>query len=212
MWHLPPDSRGDLGGRAADVSRDQRIAGVLLAAGEGRRFGGPKALATIEGELLVDRGVQLMVAAGCDVQIVVLGATADQVQAAASLGGCDVVVASDWSTGMAASLRAGLDAAVAAGVGAVVITLVDQPWIEPAAIRRLVTAWRSGAIVAVAAYDGERRHPVLLDASIVSNVAPSLQGDRGARDWLDAHPDIVVAVDCSGIGSAADVDLPTDLP
>lgn len=194
------------------MSRDQRIAGVLLAAGEGRRFGGPKALATIEGELLVDRGVQLMVAAGCDVQIVVLGAAVEQVQAAASLGGCDVVVASDWSTGMAASLRAGLDAAVAAGVGAVVITLVDQPWIEPAAIRRLVTAWRSGAIVAVAAYDGERRHPVLLDASIVSNVAPSLQGDRGARDWLDAHPDIVVAVDCSGIGSAADVDLPTDLP
>jgi nicotine blue oxidoreductase len=188
------------------------VAGVLLAAGEGRRFGGPKALAVLDGERLVVRGVRLLTAAGCDPQIVVLGAAAEESQAVIGLEAARVVIAPDWATGMAASLRAGLAAAAAADAQAVVVALVDQPWIEPAAINRLRAAWTTGAAAAVATYDGQPQNPVLLDRSMFEQVAGAVRGDRGARDWLRAHPDLVVEVDCTGIGDPTDVDTPADLP
>lgn len=175
------------------------VAGLLLAAGAGSRYGGPKALVELDGERLVDRGVRLLRDGGCDPVVVVLGA------AVVDVPGARVVVAPDWENGMSASLRAGL-AAVAAD--AVVVALVDQPWVGVDAVRRLVCA--SGADAAVACYDGEPRNPVLLARSVWPEL--DLHGDAGARDWLRAHPSRVQLIDCTGTGSPADIDTPADLP
>ena len=78
-----------------------RVAGLLLAAGSGSRFGAPKALVELDGQTLVDRGVALLRDGGCDPVIVVLGALIVPVE------GAQVVVAQDWAEGMSASLRAG---------------------------------------------------------------------------------------------------------
>jgi nicotine blue oxidoreductase len=142
---------------------------------------------------------------------VVLGAAAAEVRASAGLESAQVVIAAEWATGIAASLRAGLGAAIVSGADAVVIALVDQPWIDSVAIERLRAAWRSGALAAVATYDGQPQNPVLLDATVVADVTEAISGDRGARDWLRANPDRVVAVDCTGVGDPSDVDLPDDL-
>ena len=81
------------------------VAGVLLAAGEGSRFGGPKAVAELDGERLVDRAVRVLRLGGCDPVVVVLGAAVVEVP------GADLVVVNpDWATGMGSSLRAGLAA------------------------------------------------------------------------------------------------------
>ncbi len=93
------------------------VAGLLLAGGAGRRFGGPKALVRLDGELLVERGVRLLRDGGCAPVVVVLGAQAERVRAVAELP--IVVVAEDWATGMGASLRAGLAALAGAEHGAV---------------------------------------------------------------------------------------------
>ncbi|MEV0147772.1 MULTISPECIES: nucleotidyltransferase family protein [unclassified Nonomuraea] len=178
-----------------------RVAGLLLAAGEGSRLGTPKALVEHEGERLVDRGVRLLEEGGCHPVVVVLGAATVQVR------GAVVVRNPGWRSGMGSSLRVGL-AALPEEAGAVVVALVDQPFIRPEAVRALVA---SGARLAVATYGGRRRNPVLLSRRDFAEVARLAVGDAGARPFLTAHPELVTGVPCDGLGDPADIDTPADL-
>lgn len=185
------------------------VAGLLLAAGAGTRFGGPKALVRFEGELLVERGVRLLADGGCDPVLVVLGARADDVQEVATL--TDVVVARDWESGMGASLRAGLQVLDGLPVDACVVALADQPGIGAEAVARLLAAHAAGAVAAVATYDGAARNPVLLSRETWPDVAALAVGDAGARVWLRGHPDLVTTVPCDDTGTPFDIDTPADL-
>ncbi|TDD94335.1 nucleotidyltransferase family protein [Jiangella asiatica] len=184
-------------------------AGLVLAAGSGSRFGAPKALVELEGERLVDRAVRLLGAA-CRPVVVVSGAVS------LTVPGAIVVHNPDWATGMGSSLRTGLRALSGAGferIGAVVVALVDQPWVGPEAVSRLCAAWiDDGARVAVATYDGRRGNPVLLDRSVWPEVMAAATGDVGARAFIVARPDLVTTVPCDGTGRPDDVDTPSDLP
>lgn len=183
-------------------------AGLLLAAGAGRRLGAPKALVELGGEPLVCRGIRLLRAGGCAPVVVVLGAAADAVGPLVQGAGAVGVVAADWESGMGASLRAGLAALEDTTSQACVVALVDQPLVGPEAVRRLLA---TGADAAVATYRGAPRNPVLLSRSVWREVAASAAGDRGARGWLRANPGRVTDVPCDGTGSAVDVDEPADL-
>lgn len=181
--------------------------GLLLAAGAGRRMGGPKALVELGGETLVRRALRVLEAGGCEPLTVVVGAEA---QRAAALVGdrARVVVAEDWAEGMGASLRAGL-AAVADGTqDAVVVHLVDLPGVTPEAVARLA-ALGSPAALARAAYAGVPAHPVLLGRAHWAAVAAQAHGDQGARAYLKAHP--VTLVECGDVASPEDVDTPEAL-
>jgi CTP:molybdopterin cytidylyltransferase MocA len=184
---------------------------VVLAAGAGRRFGSPKALIRVGGELLVERAVRIASDGDCDPVLVVVGSHAAEVVAEASLGAARTVLAENWSDGMGASLRAGLDAAGALDCPAVAVILVDQPLVSAAALRRLGDAWRAGAVAAVATYDGKPRNPVVLDRSVWADVGAAAVGDIGARGWLRSHPDRVVEVSCDDIADPLDIDTPDDL-
>lgn len=179
-------------------------AGLLLAAGSGSRLGTPKASVRFHGERLVDRAVRVLHDGGCRPVVVVLGAVALQVPGAVTVRN------PEWSSGMGSSLRAGLDA-IPATAEHVVITLVDQPFVGPAAVRRLILAARRGASVAVATYDGARRNPVLIAREHFEEVAGLATGDTGARPFLRAHPELVVAVPCDDVADPADIDTPADL-
>ena len=187
--------------------RSATTAGLLLAAGAGSRFGGPKALVPFEGELLVERGQRLLVEGGCDPVLVVLGAQADEVAPHVR----QALVAPDWRTGMGASLRAGLAAVAETGADAVVVALADQPRIGVESVVRLRAAHAAGAGAAVATDDGDPRNPVLLARSTWAAVAELAVGDTGARPWLRRHPELVIAVPCDGTGSPDDIDTPGDL-
>jgi nicotine blue oxidoreductase len=188
-----------------------RVAGLVLAAGGGSRYGSPKALVRLRGRLLVERAADLLAAGGCDPVVVVLGAAADEVLAAARLPrtGVRTVVNPDWPTGMGSSLRVGL-AAVPADAEAVVVTLVDTPGLGPESVRRLVAAGGPDG-AAQATYGGRRGHPVLLGRTVITEVAAAATGDRGAGPWLAAHPERVRLVPCDGTGDPRDVDVPDDL-
>ena len=185
-------------------------AGLLLAAGAGRRMGGPKALLELDGEPLVRRGVRLLRDGGCDPVLVVVGAAAEEVVPLCD--GAEVVPADRWESGMAASLRSGLAALTdREPVTAVVVALVDQPGVSPEAVRRLRAAGDDGALAAVATYDGRRRNPVLLGRACWPEVWATATGDEGARSWLRSHREQVVVVDCSDAGDPYDLDSPDDL-
>lgn len=186
------------------------VAGLLLAAGGGRRFGGPKALAAVGGERFVERGIRLLETAGCTPVVVVVGAAVDRVRREADLRGADVVVNERWETGMGSSLRTGL-AALEGRCDAAVVALADQPLVGVACVERLVAAWLAGAVAAVATYAGVPRNPVLLDRSMWAEAAAAAVGDAGARAFLRSAAAPVTEVACDGTGRPDDVDTPADL-
>lgn len=190
------------------VAVPTRIAGVLLAAGEGSRLGAPKALVELGGRTLAERGVAMLQAGGTDPVLIVTGAVQVQVD------GARVVPNPDWRTGMGTSVRAALASLGPAGldeVDAVVIALADQPLVGAESVRRLIAAYRGGASVAVAVYAGQQRNPVLIAREHWAAVAEAAIGDRGARAFLRARPELITAVECGDTGSPDDIDTPDDL-
>lgn len=186
--------------------RAGRVAGLVLAAGAGRRYGTPKVL--VPG-WLADRCAALA-AGGCDPVVVVLGAAAEQARALVP-DGVDVVVAPDWAQGMGASLRAGLGAvrALEPVPDAVLVALVDTPGLTPAVVARVRGAVGTRApdeALAQAAYAGRPGHPVVLGRAHWAGAAEAARGDRGARDYLRAHE--VTTVECGDVGHGQDVDAP----
>ncbi len=192
----------------AEPHRDRRVGhshvlGLVLAAGEGKRYGLPKAL--VDG-WLADR-VEALRAGGCTSVVAALGAAADQalplVPAAA-----DVVVVDDWREGMGASLRSGLGVARRMSVDAVLVALVDTPGLTAAVVERLIGAGELAdprhALVQ-ATYGGRRGHPVLLGRAHWQGVVQNARGDRGARDYLAGR--VVAEVECGDVGDGRDVDV-----
>jgi nicotine blue oxidoreductase len=159
------------------------IGAVVLAAGAATRFGAPKQRLLLPAVLERVRGV--------DEIVVVSGAY--------ELEGA--IRCEDWERGPGASLRCGL-AALSDDVEAAVVVLADGPSLAPAAIDRVVSAWREGGHSVVAAsYGGVRGHPLVVGRGAWDDVP-----DEGLRD-LPAR-----LVPCDDLGEPGDVDVPDDLP
>lgn len=137
----------------------------------------------------------------CDRVVVVLGAGADE---AGRLIGSEVetVLAEDWETGMAASLRAGLGAL--ADETRCLLTLVDLPDVGREVVRRVLEQPDAKDVLARASYDRVPGHPVLLGRDHWAGAMGSAEGDRGARDYLRAHPPTLV--ECGDLATGRDVD------
>jgi CTP:molybdopterin cytidylyltransferase MocA len=179
--------------------------GVVLAGGEGRRFGGLKQLASLAGRPLLQHAVDAANAAPeLDRVVVVLGARAAEVAAALSPGRAELVVCDDWAEGMAASLRAGADWSL--------VTMGDEPRLPPAAVARVVEAARAappGTAAVRARWHGTPGHPVALSARLAPRVE-DLRGDVGARALFEHER--VLDVELGDLGRPLDVDLAGDLP
>ena len=158
------------------------VAAVVLAAGAASRFGSPKQ------RLLLPLVLERVRASGVDGIVVVAGAHPLETDAR-------VIQCEEWERGPGASLRCGLEA-LATEVQAVIVVLADGPHLAPAAIDRVIAAWReTGADILAASYGGDRGHPVLLARSAWSRVP-----DEGARAL---EP---VLVPCDDLGTPGDVD------
>lgn len=191
--------------------------GIVLAAGAGRRMGGPKAVLRLQGVPLVERAVRTALAGGCGRVLAVLGAGAAEAKPAAEGAGASVVVNRRWAEGMGTSLHVGLSmaASVAPEATAALVLLVDQPYITPAAVAAVRSAQQDPAddkVLASAAYDGRRGHPVLLGRGHWEALLPTLTGDAGARAFLHEHRNEVILVPCDMLADPSDLDVPEDLP
>ena len=161
---------------------EPEIGGIVLAAGEGKRFGGCKQVAVLDGRPLLEHAVRAMLAVpAISPVVVVLGAHADAVRATVDLDGADVVVCERWAEGQSASLQAGV--AALGDVEAAVITLGDQPFISPQVIAGVLDH-RGRHLAVRATYDGTPGHPVLLERRLLDHVS-ELEGDHGARTLLE---------------------------
>ena len=170
------------------MAAEARVAAVVLAAGAATRFGAPKQ------RLLLPHVLRRLRDAGVDDVVVVAGAHPLDAE------GARVVTCSEWTRGPGASLRCGLEE-LAPDVDAAVVCLADGPNLSPAAVHRVLAAWRAGGSdVLAASYGGVRGHPVVLGRSAWPRVA-----DDGARS-LAAE-----LVACDDLGPPGDVDRADDL-
>jgi molybdenum cofactor cytidylyltransferase len=178
-------------------------AAVVLAAGEGSRFGGErhKLLSELRGRPVVTQAVEAAQQAGIGPVIVVSGAVD---LAGVVPDGVAVVHNPDWASGLASSLQVGISAAGAMGCEAVVVGLGDQPFLGPA-------AWQAVAAcdspIAAASFRGRRRNPVRLARQVWPLLPTS--GDEGARALMRVRSDLVREVPCEG--EPADIDTLEDL-
>jgi len=182
------------------------VAGLLLAAGAGRRMGRPKALVRDEsGQSWLLRGVEVLRKGGCEGVTVVLGAAADEARLLLEGQDVEVTVADDWEEGMGASLRTGL-AALGPDVRAVLVSLVDLTDLTPDVVARVLQAPADDRSLRRAAYHGLPGHPVLIGRGHWPGVAASASGDKGARDYLAREA--VTLVECGDLATGADRDTP----
>lgn len=183
------------------------VGGLIMAAGGGRRFGGPKQLAELAGRPLLEHALLAMLAVpAIDPVLVVLGARAREVRAGVDLHGVEVVECPKWGEGQAASLRAGVEAL--GRVDAAVVTLGDQPFITPQVIAGVLDGASARNDAVRATYDGRPGHPVLLGRGLLDRVA-ELRGDVGFRDLLDGAR--VRRFEAGHLCDPSDVDTPEAL-
>lgn len=187
-------------GQVQTVRMPIHIGGVVLAAGAGTRYGTPKVLAG-DGQWL-SNAVSALDDGGCEDVVVVLGAVVVDVPPPAR-----PVVATDWSEGMSASLRAGVVALENASAEYAVVLTVDTPDVGADSVRRVLdAALASQSGIARARYGERPGHPVVIARRHWVELVGTLRGDEGARSFLASHGD-VVWVDCADLATGADIDV-----
>jgi molybdenum cofactor cytidylyltransferase len=172
------------------------IAAVVLAAGRSSRMGRHKLLLPLGGRPLVSYAIEAACASSADPVCVVLGYQAPEVEAALPSGRYRVRVNPNFVTGMASSLRLGIEtlmmlpAEVEPHLGAIIV-LADQPLVSSSLINRLLMSARATpeAIIA-AAYAGQRSTPVYFPYALFPELL-QIEGDEGGRSVIAHHPDLV---------------------
>lgn len=185
-----------------------RIVAILLAAGQGSRFGGEKLLAKLADATPVGvQSVRNLKQALTEV-IAVTRPEDAEFRALLHAEGIRVEICPRAHEGMGASLAHGVLASYDAD--AWVIALGDMPRIRPATIRQIAVALAAGAEIAAPVYRGTRGHPVGFSGTQREALA-ALSGDAGARDILRAERSRITLLDCDDAGVLADIDTPADL-
>jgi len=155
------------------------IAAVILAAGEGRRMGGPKALLRFGGETLLHHAARAALGAGCSPVVAVTGAWDPGLEGLA----VETVPNPGAAEGMASSIRVGI-AALPPAAQSVLLLTVDQPAVDEALLRRLLAlAAADPSRPAACAYAGTVGIPAVLPRPLFPELL-ALRGDRGAKAIL----------------------------
>jgi molybdenum cofactor cytidylyltransferase len=193
------------------------VAGIVLAAGESRRFGQPKQLLEYHGQTFVRVVARTALTAGLSPVLVVTGSNADAVESAVRDLPVKIVRNEAWSDGQSSSIRAGLNALSPSpphteerhrSVGAAIFLLVDQPQVQTTVLRALLERHANGLFPIVAPLVQERRaNPVLFDRITFSDLM-ALSGDTGGRAIFSKYPPTYLPWHDGRL--LLDVDMPED--
>jgi molybdenum cofactor cytidylyltransferase len=188
------------------------VPAIILAAGASRRLGRPKQLLELDGETLLARTIRMAREGGADPVLVVLGADAQAISAAAPLNEVVTVMNPEWQEGMGSSLRAGVRALLSCCCDApgAILLVCDQPRLDAAHIRKLLESFEksSGAAAVASVYSGARGIPAVFPCGLFRRLL-AIEGDKGARGIL-ADPRCAIA-EVPFAGGEIDIDSPDDV-
>ena len=182
---------------------------VLLAAGEGRRYGGIKQLAEIEGQPMVRRIARAALEHGVP-GIVVTGAHAEQVEAVLDDLPLQIIRHTGWQDGMGSSLAAGIRGVDASfpQASAALLCLADQPLLATALIQQMIQRHAEAPErLLVTEQDGVSGPPVLFPRDCFGALT-ALSGARGAHALIERE---AARVERFASTNGIDIDTPQDL-
>lgn len=190
------------------MSSDSNLHTLVLAAGSASRFGSPKQLARIGGQMLLLKAVSQATEVSGHAVTVVLGAYAEQLAPLLRHSPASVEINRHWEEGLASSLRVGIQRLPGSCDG-VLVTLADQVSVSTFDLMRLASAWRRQADWLIAAsYEGHTGVPAIFPSWCFGDFA-ALRGDAGARTILSRHADRCMRIPMPTAG--VDIDTPEDL-
>jgi molybdenum cofactor cytidylyltransferase len=199
------------GASVAEPAGEKNVAAVILAAGQGRRMGGPhKLLATINGRPLIRMVAEAALASKAKGVTVVTGHKADGIRQALDGLRVDLVDNPHYAEGLSTSLKAGIGSLPPGTDGAVVL-LADMPLITPAMIDKLIDVFNPAAdgLLVVPTYEGKRGNPVVWSSRFFPDLM-AVHGDTGGRHLIGENPAAVAEVEL-GPAVALDIDTPEAL-
>jgi molybdenum cofactor cytidylyltransferase len=190
-------------------ARAERIAGVVLAAGQSRRMGQNKLLLQLNGKTVVRRAVEKAEAAGLSPVLVVIGHERERVAAELRGLSCQLIFNPDYATGMNSSVSSAISAVPDDCAGAVLL-LADMPLVTSEMLRALCeTRLRTQAPLVVSTFGGVVAPPMLYGRALFSELR-KLAGDGCGKRVLKLHR--TEAVELSWPEEAlADLDVPADV-
>jgi molybdenum cofactor cytidylyltransferase len=194
------------------IDASPRTAAVVLAAGMSTRMGANKLLAAIDGKPMVAHVVDALLASQARPIVVVVGHEAQAVEDALSGRAISIVHNGDYASGLASSVRCGIQALAAAQVEAAVIALGDMPWVSANLVDTLIDAFTpdAGATICLPTYGRKRGNPVLWSAAHFEELT-ELSGDVGGKVLIERHAESVRYVEVDDAAVTLDVDTPAAL-
>jgi molybdenum cofactor cytidylyltransferase len=189
-------------------------AGIILAAGESRRFGAPKQLLRLAGRFLIEWVLTAALDSNLDHVLLVLGFEHERIRrslASATIHPkCEILVNPDYRDGQSTSLKAGI-LRIRNEFPAVMFLLGDQPLVDAALINLLLERYKgSEKPICAPTHRGTRGNPTLFAGPFYSAIL-NLAGDTGARDLIADHPDQVLAVEIPDARVFLDIDHQEDV-
>lgn len=185
------------------------ISAIILAAGESARMGKPKALLRFGDRTFLEQIIAVLRDGGVDWITVVLGAEAEAIEKAVDLSDVDVVINREYRSGQLSSLLVGMENAPAE-VEAILLCLVDGPFITAEIVRQVVGTFREGkAPIVIPTFERRRGHPSLFARSMFEalRVAPP---EEGARHVVYANEEKVTEVSIPDRGVVTGINTPED--
>lgn len=183
--------------------------GILLAAGQGTRFGSNKLLhALADGTPMAVASARTLytVLAHC---IAVVDDSESDIAKLLAEAGLQVIANAHAREGMGTSIACGV--AASPNAGGWIIALADMPGIPARVMQSVADGLVRGADIIAPVYRGQRGHPVGFALRHAAALR-ALHSDRGARDIIAAHRDTLELIDTQDSGVILDFDTPASLP
>ncbi|MBJ6802237.1 molybdenum cofactor cytidylyltransferase [Geomonas propionica] len=187
----------------------RRVAGIILAAGEGSRMGTTKQLLPFRGKSILEWVVQSALASTLHRVVVVVGHEAERIVPLIEGGGVEVALNPEYRRGQSSSLNCGLRS-LGPETDAALFLLGDQPLITPAVIDSLIRAYRCSAHpIVMPVYQGRRGNPVLFDRETFPAMM-ELPADCGARPLFEKYRERLLKVPVEDVSIHFDIDTAAD--
>lgn len=183
------------------------LAVAILAAGESRRMGSPKALLDYRGRTFVERLLDATRHPRVGISRVVLGAKAEEIRAQLpSVDPASIVVNQNWQSGQLSSIHAAIRNLPQGATEGLMLCPVDHPMISPAVVSELIAAFdATQKSIVLPVHEGRRGHPVIFRASLYAELLKA-SIEVGARQLVWAHADEVVEVPTEDEGVTLNID------
>lgn len=185
------------------------IFAVVLSAGESSRMGRPKALLPIEGQTFIEKIVGALKQSTVGKVIVVIGHNAEEMRARIAHLPAEILVNSNYKSGQLSSLQTAVRRLESeADCDALLVHLVDHPYIDPALVDEMIRRfYESKKLIVVPCRQGRRGHPVIFARELFAELLDAPL-DQGAKAVVNAHRDETLEIETDQEGIAVDIDTP----